>query len=386
MQEELSQYISHARQTGASDDKIRDQLTSVGWNLADVQAALAISSRTPGGHEPALPAASQPMPERNPHETYFHITSLVTLYLLMVAVGSVLFQLINIWNPDPAESIWDSVWGKSYRQAVIRSGIASIIILLPLYLFHWLKLAAEVARDSARHASKIRARWLHVTIFFAVIVLMSDLIAFVVNIWSGELTGRPIWKIVTVFVLAGLVILYHAFLVRTDQKVVSGTGVAPFDSALMRGVFAGALVVGVGVVAGFGATQVKSPAIAAQERRDERRVQDLGSIASSLSSYSYDHDYQYPDTLSVLTTTSPRGSTTTKYLKKLPTDPSTRADYEYRVTADRGYELCANFETDQSDQEGSNYYYGATSDVSNHAKGRACQTREGQPVRMPYIE
>ncbi len=373
MSEELSQYVRSARQGGLADDRIRENLRGAGWNAADIEVALA-AGQGPSASA-AVGSATQPMPERNPHETYLYIFSLISLFFLLTAAGSVLFQLINKWVGDPGEDLWSSAFGHQYRDSVIRAGVASIIVLLPFYLIHWMKLGVEVARQSIRHASKVRARWLHVGIFFGVLVLMSDLTALATSIMNGELSARPVWKIVTVFVLAGLAVGYFVFLLREDRRVAAGHSAAPSDSVLFRVAFAGFLVISMGVVSALGLANAASPVTASQVRRDERRLTDLRQVQLALELYADDNQQTYPDTITRLTA---KGASGRAYTSKLPKDPKTGADYEYRKTAAGGYELCANFETDKSQEEGSYYGY-RPDDIYRHGKGRACMT--GQPPR-----
>jgi hypothetical protein len=94
------------------------------------------------------------------------------------------------------------------------------------------------------------------------------------------------------------------------------------------------LTVVVAVAVAFGLNLVGSPAKARLRALDERRVDDLQQITYEVGSWWKDHQ-ALPPVLDSLGT--PRGDSTAHR------DPATGAIYEYRVTGDSSWEVCATF-------------------------------------------
>lgn len=91
-------------------------------------------------------------------------------------------------------------------------------------------------------------------------------------------------------------------------------------------------------------------------RADETRVSDLQRIANSLQRY-YLETGQLPDELNTLV----NGWTTAG----LPVDPGTERAYEYEVTGDRSFRLCAVFALESGQQDPRQEFW-------NHTAGRNC--------------
>ncbi len=100
----------------------------------------------------------------------------------------------------------------------------------------------------------------------------------------------------------------------------------------------------IAVIAGFLATG--SPDEARKRRIDERRIEHLQAIETSIENY-----YDTYDTLPVsLAEMKTRASLSIELQ-----DPSTGVPYEYRATGPREYELCAHYDGASSDESPSPY-------------------------------
>lgn len=104
----------------------------------------------------------------------------------------------------------------------------------------------------------------------------------------------------------------------------------------------GGVVVFVVVVVVAALAVLDSPAEQRHQRLDERRVEDLLSIAAAIDAY-WTREGALPPALETLAgwegIDAPRG------------DPETGAAYRYRITGARSYELCATFATGARDRE-----------------------------------
>jgi len=107
-------------------------------------------------------------------------------------------------------------------------------------------------------------------------------------------------------------------------------------SIVMKGL---AVMVSIAVVASLaGAAYVLgSPAQRRQIRLDDRRLEDLGDIASAVRRYVRKY-HALPQDLAALQKQMEETSNS-----PLPTDPDTRAPYEYKALDVQSYQLCAVF-------------------------------------------
>lgn len=113
-------------------------------------------------------------------------------------------------------------------------------------------------------------------------------------------------------------------------------------------VFVGAVVLMVAAVVVTGLYVAGSPAKERNRQLDEQRTNELQQIANAIDT-TYDRDARLPSSLEELKT----GAKEFYYVSSI-VDPKTGAPYEYNVTGDTTYELCAMFDdvTQQLDQYG----------------------------------
>jgi hypothetical protein len=129
-----------------------------------------------------------------------------------------------------------------------------------------------------------------------------------------------------------------------------------------RRLFLGAIVIAAVATAAASMWVAGSPAEARLRVLDERRVQHLQTIQQWVGRY-WTARGRLPGSLGVLSR-DPVGA-------MLPTDPETGAQYEYRVTGERAYELCATFGRQGPPDSPSYGPYGWP-----HGAGRQCFQRD----------
>jgi hypothetical protein len=100
-----------------------------------------------------------------------------------------------------------------------------------------------------------------------------------------------------------------------------------------------------------------SPGEQRLRRLDEQRVFELGQLSSS-AERRWNDEGRLPATAAELV--GGQG------LTRLPTDPTTREPYEYRVTAPRQFEVCATFERPSRGELAGDFWF--------HEAGRRCFT------------
>ncbi len=316
-----------------------------------------------------------------PKDFFVQLGATIALYVAAGALINLLFSIVNAVNPDalagyfsPSSIVWP---------------VSMLIVLTPiLYGLEWL-----VNRDAAQMPEKkdiwIRRWRIYLTIFLSVVLVGGDLIALINVYLNGEVTGRFIWKVLAILVVAGVIGKYYFFSISEKWK---------WARMIRRGnAWFGIILVVAAIVGGF--LIVGSPAKQRAIRFDEQRISDLMSIQYQIINY-WQSKATLPAKLADLN--DPISNFT------VPVDPETGSAYQYSVKGITDvknqpgspsglvFELCATFDLDSSalpqNYAGSPVYNspmipaGTGTSVAtdwSHAAGRACFDRTIDSQRYP---
>ncbi len=284
----------------------------------------------------------------------------VTAFLILF------FDALNALFPDVLNTAYQYGY-QSYAYDSIRAGIASIIIVFPLFIlisYFWNKVSSG---SLGRIDSIIRKWMIYLVLFLASIIIVIDLVTLVRYFISGEITTRFILKILGTLVVAGLAgsyyineLIHEKFGQTSIQKISAGISIF--------------CVIGIIV---FGFIVIGSPAHQRMLRFDERRMQDLQSIQSQVITY-WQQKKQLPEKISDI------GSIMFGFT--VPLDPETAkgVTYEYKKGEGLSFELCATFSLPipKSAQVGYPSTFPAT-DVAYPIKGN--ETWDHEAGRTCYI-
>lgn len=132
-----------------------------------------------------------------------------------------------------------------------------------------------------------------------------------------------------------------------------------------RKLFVGAVIAAVVAAVGVGLYLAGGPISARQKQFDERRSNHLQSISSAVETF-YRKFGRLPGTLDDLRSSD--------YYLESVTDPASGEPYNYQVTGDRGYELCAFFArtSSRSTPYAPKPIYATTPDFWLHPSGYHC--------------
>jgi uncharacterized protein DUF5671 len=197
---ELQEFISAARNQGASDDVLVGLLRGRGWREDDVYQALADHYEDRSGlHVPVYKRSG------SAKDAFFYLLSFSALSVWTIGLGSVMFTLIDAWIKDPLSRNYGYM-NTTYEMA---SSLASVIVAFPIYLFVMRYIIQGVERHPEKLESPVR-KWLtYIALLIAAGVVMGDLIAFLTHWLQGELTARFMAKDAVVLALAGGVFWYY---------------------------------------------------------------------------------------------------------------------------------------------------------------------------------
>lgn len=323
-----------------------------------------------------------------PKDFFVHLGATVALYIAAGAIINLAFSIINYLNPD--------VLAGYFSPSSIVWPVSMLVVLVPiLYILEWL-----VNRDTAHMPEKrdiwIRRWRIYLTLFLAVALIGGDLIALINTYLNGEITGRFIWKVIAIIVVAGVVGKYYFFSIINE----GGTSFFSRHAKIFRraNAWVGIVIVIAAIVGGF--LIVGSPSKQRAIRFDEQRVNDLTTIQYQIINY-WQTKNKLPTALADLN--DPLSNFT------VPTDPETKAVYEYNtkweptMSSNPSFEICASFDLASQDNTGrgayngyggSNIavpvsypsYTGGQSDSWAHSAGNVCFDRTIDPQRYQLIK
>lgn len=316
----LQQFIEAAKTNGASDEALAAILSREGWPVSQVYAALGdYWARVTG----------MPVPARTGHgessrDAFLYLLAFSTLTTWVCAMGSLMFDLINHWLPDPVTT----------RNALaVRSSLtwqmASLAVAFPIFLVVMRRIVRETRAEPERLQSGVR-KWLTwIALLLTAGGMIGDLIWFLDYFLTGELTLRFVLKCLVVFVMTAAIFAYYIASLR-PVKTEEVPGAVSRDFLFGAGSSAAAVIVFCAalVVAG-------TPGSQRQLEADRHRVNDLRQIANAVFSYRAQNG-SLPASLNDPLIRQRLGM-------NKASDPVTNAPYEYRPLGDMNYQLCARF-------------------------------------------
>lgn len=290
-------------------------------------------------------------------DAFLNLFSLITLGWTSIAIGMILFQIIDkLFSP---EKIY---YYNQFSQSGLKFGIASAIIVVPIFLLAIGFLHKNYKNNSLNHQSGIY-RWLtYLVLLIAALNIIARLIQLIFQFLDGSYTLASVLKILVVLLIASGIFGYYWYdLKRTDYS----------KKSLISVVFLWLIIVVTiaSIIGGF--LLIDSPQVTKMKKRDQDRVSSLNNIKNIIAS-----DYISSKSL-------PNDLSAPKFSNML--DPETNQPYEYRVISETKYELCATFELEVNASDRDVYSMGEDWDF--HKAGRQCFEQEaasfnGKPITI----
>jgi hypothetical protein len=298
-----------------------------------------------------------------PKDFFLHLGIIVALYVSAVSLINLLFGIVDILHPDALSYYYDP-----YSTA-IRWSIASLVIFFPVYIFLGWLFNRELVVNPEKKSVGIR-RWLtYFTLFITGLTIVIDLVVLLNSFLGGEISTRFVLKVLAVLVVAAFIFFYYILDLRR------GAG-----SRIFKGFAIGAIVLVLASLIG-GFSVMGSPQTQRQIRFDNERESSLQSIQWQIINY-WQQKQALPATLADL------NDALSGYA--VPTDPQTKASYEYAVVSKTSFKLCANFAQPSMKGMNSQSYpvypeLGPENTNWQHEAGKACFTRTIDPDKYPVI-
>lgn len=243
--------------------------------------------------------------------------SLITLYLSLGFLISLLFGLINVHYPDATDGYY-LIESTSYN---IRLAIAMLVVFFPTYIV-LTRFVNKLRRTETSSEFLPLTKWLiYLSLLVGALVLLSDLVTVLLTFLNGEITERFIFKALSVLIVVGLALHYYILDVR-------GFWIKHESRSVMFG-YGALIAVFVAVAFGFG--NIETPSQVREMKLDAQQITDLQTIQWRVQDAIIEASSTVPTTLDDVFTEFPA-----------PTAPENREAYSYAKT-DKGFELCATF-------------------------------------------
>jgi hypothetical protein len=255
------------------------------------------------------------METNHPKHFVLQLGAMASLYLSVIFLLTLIFNLINLTIPDPSESYWQI---ESASQNV-RLGIAMLVVFFPTYLI-LTRLLNQSRRTNPTTRSNV-ARWLlYISLLVGAGAILIDLVVVILAFLNGELTMRFILKALALLVVVGTAVVYY----YQDTKDYWQTHerISIIFGGIMSTVVVASLITGL--------INIETPASVRELKLDEKQMMDLQIIQSGVEEYLR------------LNTTLPNSLEDLPQTNRLPQAPDGREAYGYEVT-ESGFKLCATF-------------------------------------------
>jgi len=371
----LVQYIKQRIQSGVSRSVIEEELRTVGWSeeaIVGVYRQGLIDCGLPVPDEKNQVAV---LKKTSTVDIVINFFSFILLGIVVTAVGTLLFAIIDDFFPDPLYPY--DVAMPNYSSA-IHYAISALIIGFPLYYFSMRLWFRTFREDEGRVESKL-SQWLtYLVLLITAVTIVGDLIAIIFTFLQGEITVRFFLKSLIILVIAGCVfgfyylerrkIQYHIDIPR-KTFVLFGRGVSMFIlTAILLGFF----------VAGLPATE-------RQYSFDRTRIENLQNVANCVEQYAKTF-HMLPKSFADIQSVN-----TLNYCTRFMYDPENASQYEYSIVStsiEKGttvvgrFELCAVFALDSKNLSSLSGPQNSNADWQSYAKGRTCFERE-TPLSFP---
>lgn len=263
------------------------------------------------------------------HDTAKHFVlqlgSLISLYISLGFLISLLFGLINLRFPDATDSVYMI---ESSAQS-IRLAIAMVVVFFPTYIV-LTRMVNTLRRKETSSEFLPLTKWLiYLSLLVGGLVLLSDLVTVLMTFLNGEITSRFIFKALSVLVVVGLALHYYILDVRGFWIKHEGRSV----------MFAYGSLLAVFLIVAFGFGTIDTPSQVREMKLDAQQITDLQAI-----------QWRLQDTLVQSSSTVPKDLNEVFGDFPAPTPPDNREAYSYAET-DKGFELCATFAHDSIQNE-----------------------------------
>ncbi len=206
--DELLDFVRAALAAGESRVRIAEAFQQAGWDEGEVRAALDSFAEV----DFAIPVP-RPLARPSARESFLYLLLFSAFYMVAIAMGRILYQLIDLALPDPQANRY-MVQG---IEEGLRWGASMLIVFLPVYLLIDRKIEGLKRIDPTHGRSGVR-RWLtSLTLYVAALTLLSDAGYLLYALLNGELALRVLLKGLVIGGIAAFALMRFLGEMRADE-------------------------------------------------------------------------------------------------------------------------------------------------------------------------
>ena len=293
--------------------------------------------------------------------TFLYLLSLVALIFVAISSGIAIFQIINKYIVDFANS-----WGMRYSDDALKFAISSLIIATPVYYMTVKFINKEIAQKRLNNDYGIR-KWLtYFILLVSSIIILVWLIVTLNRFFEGELTGKSILKTLTILTICGRIFSFYLYDIKRNLDAPKSTGVAIFFYSSLAAIL-------ITLIASF--FTIDPPSLTRNYRADGQTINKLNNVYYAIDDF-YRNENDVPNSINELLA---------QKTYPLAEDDiiNTGADkkIEYTRISNTEYTLCTDFLADTAEND--QYYYEGNSARWNHEKGYKCFELEVTKAQTP---
>jgi hypothetical protein len=264
------------------------------------------------------------MDQYTPRNVVIQLAVLITLYICVSFLITLIFGIINTFFPTDT----DTYWQIEEATSSVRLGIAMLVVFFPAFLITS-RLVQKNRRTGDSAMYQTLTKWLiYLSLLIGGLVMLGTLVTVLYTFLNGDITERFIYKAITVLGVTG--IAFHYYLLDARNYWVKHE-----DTSILFGI--GVTIMVLTTIA-FGFRYIETPATAYEMKLDETQISDLQNIQWQINSYLDNSSSALPATLEIA-----YGD------MQSPAAPEGREAYTYEVT-NKGFKLCATFSRDYQNE------------------------------------
>ena len=303
---------------------------------------------------------------------FYYLLAFITLCYDVWHFLSIIFTTIEKKIPDALDNNYS--YSYLYNDDSFRFSIASLLVLLPIYIGISWYINRRIENGQMESESKIRHVMIYSTLLLSVLAISGSLVSVIYNYLGGEITDRFVYKALSVSLVSIAIAAYYYYTLNRDYKVMTKKPLI-IGATVLIVVFA---------ICIYCVSVVGSPTEVRNRKLDDKSLSNLSNIESSLYQVYNNSIKYYNDDKSYIL---PVDIETEDTFKSYITDPNTNKPYPYRVISQDKtkavFELCPTFASELTKADkgtyGSNYphtigdvYIYDNNIYMSHAKGRTC--------------
>ena len=229
--EQIVEYIRKTKEKRLSDEEIKGNLLSVGWQKEDVDAALAVlnlpdiplptSFQTGIGNE--KPQVKETVvPQGGMWDAFEHIIMFVSLYTLATSITILLNYYVDLWFPSFKADIYGY---SSYAQfsgitdTIVIGCLSAIIVSLPIFAYLFVRISSKTLKYPELRMMRSRKALIYLTLIITFIILFINVISLVYNFLHGNVTVNFVLHFLVYIGVSGLIFHYYLSQVQEDRKL-----------------------------------------------------------------------------------------------------------------------------------------------------------------------